>query len=269
MSAGLERSLLILALVAILLLLLLDRLLRQRGKPPWRPVAAGFAAVISLLLAAIAGRWLREAQGPFLTLYDVLLSNLFSLGLVYLVAALLVPSFRESARFVLGFLLLLAAWSLRVSPESIPLPATFNNPWLWMHVLSGKLFLGLCLAAAATAALLLSNRDSADKAWPDQDALDAAVWLAMSLAFVCHSFMLIAGAVWAHSAWGRYWAWDPLETWTLVTWLVIALTLHARVTFRHFPATAGWSAAILIFGLAVLTFLGVPFLSLAPHKGVM
>ena len=151
----------------------------------------------------------------------------------------------------------------------MPLPATFDNPWLWLHVVSGKLFLGLCLAAAATATMLLFRqaRTSLHPAQPGD--MDAALWLTMSIAFVCHSFMLIAGAIWAHSAWGRYWAWDSLETWTFITWLCIAVVLHARVTFRRMPPVIGWSAVIVIFGLAVLTFLGVPFVSMAPHKGVM
>ena len=51
--------------------------------------------------------------------------------------------------------------------------------------------------------------------------------------------MLVAGAVWAHSAWGHYWSWDPLETWTLVTWLMLGGTLHARATFRNMPQGMG------------------------------
>jgi ABC-type transport system involved in cytochrome c biogenesis permease subunit len=170
----------------------------------------------------------------------------------------------------MAFLALLGVWTLTVDPDAVPLPATFDNPWLWLHVLSGKLFLGLCMLAAATAGLLLIAREGRmDPARLDREDRDQAVWLTLSLAFVCHSFMLIAGAIWAHSAWGRYWAWDSLETWTFVTWLAIALLLHARVTFRRMPPAVGWSAVVGIFALAILTFLGVPFVSIAPHKGVM
>jgi ABC-type transport system involved in cytochrome c biogenesis permease subunit len=250
MSMAMERTTLVAAVAGFGVVLLLDVLLQRSGRRTWPAVSAFLSLVLALLTAAVAGRWLRESQGPFLTLYDVLLSNLFSLTLVYLVAAWLVPALRRSSALVVAFLGVLGVWSLTVSAVAVPLPATFDNPWLWLHVTAGKLFLGLCLAAAATAVVLLlrSSRSASN-----QDDMDAAVWLTLSLAFVCHSFMLIAGAIWAHSAWGRYWAWDSLETWTFITWLCIALLLHARV----------------IFGLAVLTFLGVPFLSIAPHKGVM
>ena len=266
MSMAMERTTLVAAVAGLGVVLLLDVLLQRSGRKTWPAVSALLSLVLVLLTAAVAGRWLRESQGPFLTLYDVLLSNLFSLTLVYLVAAWLVPALRRSSALVVAFLGVLGVWSLTVSAEAVPLPATFDNPWLWLHVTAGKLFLGLCLAAAATALLLLlrSSRSASN-----HDDMDSAVWLTLSLAFVCHSFMLIAGAIWAHSAWGRYWAWDSLETWTFITWLCIALLLHARVTFTRMPVSYGWSAVVAIFGLAILTFLGVPFLSIAPHKGVM
>jgi ABC-type transport system involved in cytochrome c biogenesis permease subunit len=266
MSMAMERTTLVAAVTGFGIVLLLDILLRRSGRGTWPVVSCTLSIVLVLLTVAVAGRWLRESQGPFLTLYDVLLSNLFSLTLVYLVAAWLVPALRTASAIVVGFLGLLGIWSLGVSAEAVPLPATFDNPWLWLHVTAGKLFLGLCLPAAATALWLLARRRAAVSV---RGEMDAAVWLSLSLAFVCHSFMLIAGAIWAHSAWGRYWAWDSLETWTFVTWLCIALLLHARVTFRRMPVSYGWSAVVAIFGLAILTFLGVPFLSIAPHKGVM
>ena len=266
MSMAAERTTLVAAVTGFAVLLVLDVLLRRGSRPAWRVVSSGLLIALALLTAAVAGRWLRESQGPFLTLYDVLLSNLFSLTLVYLVAAWLVPALRRSSALVIAFLGVLGVWSLTESAVAVPLPATFDNPWLWLHVTAGKLFLGLCLPAAATALwLLVRSRGAAS----ESGEMDAAVWLTLSLAFVCHSFMLIAGAIWAHSAWGRYWAWDSLETWTFITWLCIALLLHARVTFRRMPGAYGWSAVVAIFGLAILTFLGVPFFSVAPHKGVM
>ena len=270
MNLAVEQALLGASVAGLVLALVLLLALQRRRVDAWWLVSAVVALVVASLSAAIAIRWLREAQGPFLTLYDVLLSNLFSLSLVFVIAAGLVPALRASAGLVLAFLVFLGVWALAVDPNAVPLPATFDNPWLWLHVLSGKLFLGLCMLSAATAGLLLIGRGGEQESpVRGHEDTDQAVWLTLSLAFVCHSFMLIAGAIWAHSAWGRYWAWDSLETWTFVTWLSIALLLHARATFRRMPPAAGWSAVVGIFALAILTFLGVPFVSIAPHKGVM
>jgi ABC-type transport system involved in cytochrome c biogenesis permease subunit len=90
----------------------------------------------------------------------------------------------------------------------------------------------------------------------------------MMLGFIFETLMLIAGAIWAQDAWGRYWAWDPLEAWSLMTWLTLAVFLHLRVTVSLKPHH---SAALIaaVFMLAFLTFFGVPFVSTAPHKGAV
>jgi hypothetical protein len=86
MSMAVERTTLLAAVTGFAVVLVLDVLLRRGGRPAWPAVSGILSVVLALLTVAVAGRWMREAQGPFLTLYDVLLSNLFSLTLVYLVA---------------------------------------------------------------------------------------------------------------------------------------------------------------------------------------
>ena len=78
--------------------------------------------------------------------------------------------------------------------------------------------------------------------------------------------MLVAGAIWAQDAWGRYWAWDRLETWAFITWLLLALALHLRMTYKPAPRLSS-AMAFAVFGIAFLTFFGVPFLSDRPHQG--
>ncbi len=227
--------------------------------------------VTALLAVAIALRWIRIGHGPFVTMFEILLSNVFSIGLVYLVAALWVPAVRHGIATVYCILLVLAAWALAAPTTETPLPPTYHNAWLWAHVTVGKLFLGVCVAAVGLATILLLRLRHSNW-WCREDnvvAADRAVWRLMMLAFVFHSLMLIAGAAWAQDAWGRYWAWDPLETWSLLTWCALAITLHLRVTFSRLPQAAGWSLVIGVFGLAFLTFFGVPFVSVAPHKGAM
>jgi len=152
------------------------------------------------------------------------------------------------------------------------LPATYENYWLWVHVAVGKVFLGMCLVATGLAGVLLLRRIGAlaglFAGLPDSRVLDALAWRFVAVAFVFESLMLIAGAVWAQDAWGRYWDWDPLETWSFVTWLVLAIVLHARLTY-NLPLWLGWSAILVVFALAFLTFFGVPFVSVSPHKGAV
>jgi len=199
-------------------------------------------------------------------------SNLFSVGVIYALVYWLVRETRVGAAVAMPFLLLLGCWILTVSADPMHLPATYDNLWLWLHVGVGKLFLGSCLAGVSLAVILLMDQSlpvSGGRRLIAQTTIaDKVVWRFMSLAFVFHSLMLVAGTMWAQDAWGRYWAWDPLETWAFITWLVLGLTLHLRLTYQ-LPLWVGWLLSITVFILAFLTFFGVPFLSLAPHKGVM
>lgn len=213
---------------------------------------------------ALGLRWYAAGQGPFLTLYEVVMSNVFSLGLIFYLASLQWPNLRAGAGTILGVIGLLALWTLFLPREVILLPPTFDNPWLWAHVLSGKFFLGLYLIATGLAVrLLLAARRIAD----DRE-LDGQIWRFASLAFVFDTLMLVTGAVWANDAWGRYWAWDPLESSAFLTWVALALLLHLRVALR-LTNRVQWALVCAVFLLAFLTFFGMPFLSLAPHKGIL
>ncbi len=229
------------------------------------------AGVVAFTVA-ITLRWQQTGSGPFLTLYEVLLSNLFSLGLVIALIYYTVKGARISAMLTLPLLLFLGLWAMSIDATPVPLPATYNTWLLWLHVGVGKIFLGTCMVASGLAGVLLLQYITQSKKLgaiiQDDAVLDIMVWKLMAVAFVFHSMMLIAGAVWAQDAWGRFWAWDSLETWAFITWLVIGLSLHARFTFT-WPSWSGWTMAIVIFMLAFLTFFGVPFSSIGPHKGII
>jgi len=226
-------------------------------------VVALTAGAALLFALAIGLRWQRIGHGPFLSLFEILLSNLFSLSAMYAIAYRLSPGIRAGATVGLGFVLLLGVWALTVSDETTRLPASYDNAWLWVHVVSGKLFLAAALVAFGVATLRLLAPGAAGV-----PADDLGEWRWMAFAFVCQTVMLVAGAAWARDAWGRFWAWDPLETWAFVTWLLLGAALHARITWK-LPVAVRALAIVAVFVLAVLTFLGVPLLSESVHKGVM
>lgn len=244
-------------------------LLRQERAD--RVVLTALLCAVALFAVAIAVRWQAAGYGPFLTLFEILLSNLFSLGLLYFLVLWFVPLARPGALVVLPLFLVLGAWLVAVPSEPGQLPATYESAWLWVHVGVGKVFLGICLAATGLATVLLLRHVTALaalRALPEAARLDALVWRLMSIAFVFHGLMLIAGAVWARDAWGHFWTWDPLETWAFITWLVLGMSLHARLTW-NIPPWGGWLLVLLVFALAFLTFFGVPFASIGPHKGIL
>jgi len=225
---------------------------------------------VTLLGIAIIERWIRYANGPFYTLFEILLSSLFSLGLIAVLCYLLAPLTRIGAAVTLLVLFMLGLWTLNVPAGPSPQPATYDSIWLWVHVGVGKVFLGVLLVAVGMAGSLLVARAwlSRSGSVRSPEHVDELSWRLVAIAFVFHSLMLIAGAVWAQDAWGRFWAWDPLETWSLITWLVIGAGLHLRLTYG-LPRDYGRLYILVVFALAFLTFFGMPFTSLAPHKGIM
>lgn len=224
----------------------------------------------ALLVAGIALRWQRMGHGPFLSLFEVLASSLVSLGIAWRIASVRLPVLRGSAPVVLSLLAVMAAWLLAANPADTLLPPTYEMAILWVHVALGKVFLGCAFVATGLAGVVLARRRAGRwfRRMPGDAALDLLAWRFMLAALVFESLMLVAGAVWAQDAWGRFWAWDPLETWAFVTWIALAAAVHARLAWRVTPR-AGALMIAGVFAIAFLTFFGVPFVSLAPHKGAV
>lgn len=241
-----------------------------------RPALLG--AAIGVLVAALAVhavgiglRWQRLGHGPYVNQYEILSSNIHTLHTALLFGVLAVRRLRPLLSVALPFLSVMVVWFLAVVPVDSGFPVTYDTVWLPIHVWLGKIFLGLMVVAVGGCLVILLRWALHAKVFP---ALPSAViideinYRLVLLAFVFDGLMLIAGAVWAQDAWGRFWSWDPLETWSLLTWVGIAGYLHLRVTRRIRPQ---WSAMMLmaLFALAYFTFFGVPFVSTAAHRGVI
>jgi len=131
---------------------------------------------------------------------------------------------------------------------SAPLVPALKSAWLVIHVsaaiISGGVFL---LANCIAATYLILDRyeeNSGRPVWalklPSLEALDQLSYRLVALVFPLWTFSVIAGAIWAEAAWGRYWGWDPKETWAFITWVAYAAYLHARVTVGWRGRKAAW-----------------------------
>jgi cytochrome c-type biogenesis protein CcsB len=146
-----------------------------------------------------------------------------------------------------------------------PLQAPLRSYWLSIHVTAAIISSGVLTVGSSAAALYLvrSRYDARVAAGsrpglsrigrmlPTSDVLDRTAYRVLAFAFPIWTFAIIAGAIWAESAWGRYWGWDPKETWAFITWVIYACYLHAR-------STAGWrgtrSAWIALVGFCAFLF---------------
>jgi len=242
----------------------------RRGVDAYRVPILLLAAALSVHSIAIALRWVRLEHGPYVDLFEVLSSNIWSLHLAVLIGCFLVPRIRPALAATLPLLQVLVLWLLVVTPSDAAAPVTYGTVWLPVHVALGKVFLGCAVVATGLSVAILLRRHAKRTfvALPSDAGLDEIAYRFVLVGFIFESLMLVAGAIWAQDAWGRYWAWDPLETWAFVTWLAVIAYLHLRA-LRRPPPALGALMVVVIFVLAFSTFFGMPFVSTAPHKGAI
>lgn len=220
--------------------------------------------------ASLLIRWERLGQGPFVTMFEILSSNIWSLVLAFSIAYWRIPQIRPSAAVVMPILFVMMGWLVLSSPDEVHFPQSFRTPWLYIHVGLGKVSFGAMLVAVGLAGVIQLRRSAAAVArfqrLPNDNRLDDLAYRFMALTLIFDSLMVVAGAIWAQDAWGRYWAWDPLETWAFISWLLLAVALHVRATFKPSPRTASLMV-FAVFIIAFLTFFGVPFITDRPHQG--
>ncbi len=227
---------------------------------------------VLLLTVAIAARWIRIGHGPWISLFELLMSQVWSLGLIFAVLYWKLPGLRPSTVIVMPVMWILGSWVLLLEPGISHFPATYYNVWKWSHVGLGKIFLALLLAGVGLGGVMILRTTARGKIWframPADAVIDKLAWRMMMLALVFDSLMLIAGAVWAQDAWGRYWAWDSLETSAFLTWIFLAIGLHIRLTYKIKPWVSG-AIIIGVFIMAFSTYFGIPYLSTSAHKGMV
>lgn len=232
-------------------------------------VAIGAAAVA--LGAMLGVRWFETGHGPALGFFEVAaLLGLITLVLL-LVLQRLVPGLRVAGLFLLPVALLVLGGTLFADSSAESVSGSLASGWLVVHVVFANLSYGCYVAAfALSAAFLLHASGRVDRfsavlsRLPERDELDALTIKFVGAGFLFQSVMIVSGAIWANEAWGRYWAWDPTETWSLVVWVIYALYLHLTLTLGWRGRRAAW-IAVLALPVSLFSALGVPLVYQSIH----
>ncbi len=230
-----------------------------------------------LLGAGVLCRGFAAGRVPWSNLYEFSITGSFVIMVVYLV------SLRKLRTNFLGLpltgfvlVLLTIAISVLYVPVTGLIPA-LQSYWLAIHVSAACLATGIfTLGAVASALQIFKARYERRVAsggrtsggylaqLPSAQTIDRVAYRLNAFAFPIWTFALIAGAVWAAAAWGRYWGWDPKETWMFITWVCYAAYLHAR-------STAGWrnkvsGIALVSYAALVFNLVGVNFFIAGLHS---
>jgi cytochrome c-type biogenesis protein CcsB len=188
-------------------------------------------------LATIITRGFAAHRVPWGNMYE------FSTVVAFVcVTAFLVLLVRQKARWLGTFVLVPVVLYLGLAGTVLyvkagPLVPALNSYWLKIHVVAAMTATAMFFVSGIVSILYLAKVHKPDgkllSRLPDIASLDRLTYGLVAFAFPIWTFAVMAGAIWAEAAWGRYWGWDPKETWSFITWVIYAAYLHSR-------ATAGW-----------------------------
>jgi cytochrome c-type biogenesis protein CcsB len=234
-------------------------------------MSKGVAAVVAgytMHTLALSLRWMQTGYPPFVEFFESVSASIWFGVLIYLVLQSYRPAARAGGVFVSGLSVLLLGWAGSPTHANGVLSASLQSTWLFVHASFATAGVGcLIVAAGVSMVWLLRNR-------PGQQAqfgpggigvLDEIVFRLVLTGFLFYTVMILSGAIWANQAWGRYWGWDPIETWSLLTWFVYAVYLHLHYLFRSLRGRfLVWYAILAVF-LAAFSLWGVGYVAETIH----
>tara|TARA_B100000683_G_C12437488_1_gene534521 strand:- start:124 stop:1002 length:879 start_codon:yes stop_codon:yes gene_type:complete len=232
-----------------------------------------------LLFLILGLRWLISGYFPLSNLYESLLFLDWCLLFILIVAETKTRT-KLLGAVVLPITLLIISFASLILPtqmqEAAPLVPALQSNWLMMHVSMMMLsYATLILGSLLSILFLVVQKFTTNSSKIQQNLAQTKIQLlenidtwsyrTIGLGFPFLTIGIIAGAVWANEAWGSYWSWDPKETWALITWLIFAAYIHARLT----KGWVGEKAALLGsigFIIVWICYLGVNFLGQGLHS---
>jgi cytochrome c-type biogenesis protein CcsB len=223
---------------------------------------------------AIILRWVESYQlgighAPMSNLYESLIFFAWTIILLYMLIEWRTRN-RSIGAFAtpLAFLAMAyASYSPNVTERIQPLVPALKSNWLIAHVITCFFgYAAFAIAFGLSIMFLLKRRQSPEggstflRLIPRPRLLDELTYQMVLIGFLLLTLGIITGSVWAHSAWGSYWSWDPKETWSLITWLVYAALLHSRL-IRGWRGKRIALLSIVGFACVLFTYFGVNYLA--------
>ncbi|MBI4709971.1 MAG: cytochrome c biogenesis protein CcsA [Nitrospirae bacterium] len=229
-----------------------------------RALTKGLWITVVIHTLLIIFRTVEGMRPPFQTLYETLSWFAWSASVTYLYVQNRWHNVHLPGFIVAGLSMAACLYSLLSrSPEIAPVPPALQSPWYEAHVIIAFLSYAVFVVSFAVEVCYLKFKTSPGNP-PVFGVFDEEFhrWThrLVLFGFPLLTFAVFSGAAWANDAWGRYWSWDPKETWSLITWTVYALYLHTKAIgrWRGKPASI---LNIIGFVCMIMTFLGVNWLA--------
>ena len=221
-------------------------------------------------------RGLAAHRVPWANMYEFSCAAALAMSFAYLVLL----SMRKKVRWmglpvtVIVLMTLGIAYTLLYTDAEELVPA-LHSYWLYIHVTAAVLSTGAFGVATVATALYLFKSANEEGSLPrlsntlsrlpSSVALDRTAYRVIAFIFPLWTFAIMAGAIWAEKAWGRYWGWDPKETWSFIVWVFYAAYLHARAT-HGWKGKAAAYVALIAFACVLFNYFGVNTLLTGKHS---
>lgn len=212
-------------------------------------------------------RWIEAGHPPVMREYENSLLGSWFIMVLFIIIRAWQKRMEIIGVLIIPVVLLMIGHGTMENPVIEPFSPPYKSNWLWFHVFFAWIAYGaFCIGAGLGLLYLLKERgekkgkeNSLFARLPELRALNDLTLRIIIFGFVALTTEIGVGAIWAYGLWGRYWGWDPIETWSLITWL-------AYGTYIHLGATLGWKGrrmawlAILALLFVFITFGGIGFL---------
>lgn len=227
-----------------------------------RALVAGFVAHTIL----VGWRWIETGHIPTIGNFE----NAIAGG--WFIVAMTLWAGRKNrspllAAGALPFALIIMGGGAMSDTAARPMVASLKSFWLYIHIFFAWLAYGAYTIACGAGVVYLakSRKHKAEGRSPEEiqtglAELDELMFRSTAFGFITDAVMIAAGSIWAKDLWGAYWSWDPVETWSLISWLIYGVALHLRVTLGWRGRRLAWILVFAIIG-ALVSFWGVNFLS--------
>lgn len=226
-------------------------------------VAVGFVAHT----VAIFARGIGAQRVPLSNQYEYATGFSWGIALFFLIFQKKY-NYRSIGTFVVPIIVLIIGYAALLNKEVRPLMPALQSGWLVVHVSMAIIGYGSFGVACGVAAMYIAKEKGGGKiahGLPDLPILDTISYKAIVIGYLFLTLCIITGALWAQKSWGRFWAWDPKETWSLITWFIYTAYLHMRRTRNMRGHKAAWFA---VFGFiaVIFTYIGVNTLLPSLHS---
>lgn len=220
---------------------------------------------------SISARWIGSGRLPYVQDFENLLLGTWVVMGLYVAIAWRRPALRPTGLGVLPFVLLSLGVAATMPAVYTPATAPYKSIWLGVHVTFAWATYAaytICASLGILELLSLRHGSKSKSGWlervPSVEALEGQMLRFVGYGFLVNTVMITTGAIWAHDLWGSYWQWDPVETWSLLTWLAYGFYLHAYYTLGWRRKPLAWTAIFALFGV-LMCFWGVQLFPSSYH----